>query len=141
MKTSSMKTLTLPGVIAVLSLGLVTSGLAQNREIMRQLKADGQVPVSAFVAAAEERASELDADGDGFVTKAEMEAHRDEMRKKLEAKRFPDADEDGVVSEAEFLDAARARFSRLDANEDGVLSKEEMPERGARRRFRGGEPR
>lgn len=106
---------------------------------MKRLKADGEVPVSAFAEAAEARAAELDANGDGVVTQEEMKAHREKQRAKMEEKRFPDANDDGVVSETEFVDAARARFARLDANEDGVLSKDEMPERPRRRRGRGGE--
>ncbi|MDU8909967.1 EF-hand domain-containing protein [Aestuariicoccus sp. MJ-SS9] len=74
----------------------------------------------------------LDADGDGQVTLAELEAHR--------AARFAemDADGDGFVTEAELTAHAEAMaderragrigrmMSRMDADDDGRLSIEEL---------------
>ncbi|KIC47099.1 calcium-binding protein [Ruegeria sp. ANG-S4] len=79
---------------------------------------------------------ELDADGDGQITQAEIEAHR--------AQRFTsaDADGDGQLSLEEMQAAAQSRanervqkmFERQDANNDGFLSEDELPKprRGAK---------
>ncbi len=79
---------------------------------------------------------ELDANGDGQVTQAEIEAHRN--------KRFTDADTDGdgQISLEEMQAAAQTKaneraakfFERQDANKDGVLSEDELPKprRGAK---------
>lgn len=40
-----------------------------------------------------------------------------------------DANGDGKVTRAEFLEAAGARFARLDANDDGALVAAELPRR------------
>ena len=82
----------------------------------------------------EKRFTEMDADKDGKITAAELEAFR--------AARFAaaDANGDGKLS-LEEMDAARAeqrkeRFGRmiakLDKDGDGQLSAEEMPARGDR---------
>lgn len=73
--------------------------------------------------------AELDADGDGALTRAELAAHH--------AARFAraDADGDGKLSLEEMQVAARARadaraaamLERLDTDGDGMLSAEEMP--------------
>ena len=44
-----------------------------------------------------------------------------------------DANRDGTVSRAEFVDARRARFARMDRNGDGHVSEDDLP-RIARRR-------
>lgn len=78
-----------------------------------------------------ERASfeQLDGDGDGQITKAELEAHR--------AAQFAsrDTDGDGLLSAEELGTAVRQRASeraaamieRFDANGDGLLAPDEMP--------------
>lgn len=126
------------GTVAILATaGLVTTAFAQpGREgVMTQILTDGEAPVAAFVTEAQARATALDTDGDGVVTRAELEANRDARRAEHERRRFPDANEDGVVSTAEFLAAAEQRFARLDANGDGVLSPDELKDdRPGRRR-------
>ncbi|MFZ5493410.1 MAG: hypothetical protein ACOY6E_13040 [Pseudomonadota bacterium] len=49
-----------------------------------------------------------------------------------------DRDGDGVVSEREWMDAAKARFDKLDANHDGRLSQDEIQQArdSLRERFR-----
>lgn len=72
---------------------------------------------------------ELDADGDGQVTKAEMEAHR--TQKFTTA----DSDGDGKLSVEEMQAAAQAEanqrvsdmFARHDADKDGFLTEDELP--------------
>ncbi|MGG7643684.1 EF-hand domain-containing protein [Rhodovulum sp. YNF3179] len=79
---------------------------------------------------------EIDADGDGRVTAAEMEAYRD--ARLAEA----DANGDGALDKAELIAAAEARraarlarmadrmLERRDADGDGKLSAEELAEAG-----------
>jgi len=72
---------------------------------------------------------ELDADGDGAVTKAELQAHRSE--------RFTHVDTNGdrQLSVEEMQAAAQAKaservdkmFEKHDANQDGLLSADELP--------------
>ena len=84
---------------------------------------------------------ELDANGDGQVTRAEMQAHKQARFAAM------DADGDGGLSKAELLANAQARaekrvdrmLSKLDADQDGILSTDELAnsrrERGADRMF------
>ena len=81
---------------------------------------------------------EVDTNGDGFLSQAELEAHG--------AARFATADTngDGVLSADELQAAMEARaadrakrgsekmIERMDANGDGVLSQDEMKPRGDR---------
>ncbi len=72
---------------------------------------------------------ELDADGDGQVTQAEITAHRNQ---KFTA---ADADGDGQLSVQEMQAAAQTKatervnkmFEKHDANADGFLSEDELP--------------
>lgn len=96
---------------------------------------DGKVAVSELDAHHREFLGKADADGDGFVTREEMRALRQAMKAEHEARRFPDANNNGVVDRREFEDAARVRFTELDKNGDGLISRDELPEhrRGMRR--------
>ncbi len=72
---------------------------------------------------------ELDADGDGQVTQAEIETHRNQ---KFTA---ADTDGDGQLSVEEMQAAAQTKanervtkmFEKHDANADGFLSEDELP--------------
>ncbi|MBI1391800.1 MAG: hypothetical protein GC152_03560 [Alphaproteobacteria bacterium] len=129
------------GATLAASIGLASVAFAQpdpDSGVMKQLKENGEAPVSAFADAAAKRAAALDADNDGVVTTEEMRAHHAKMREARASRRFPDANDDGVVSEVEFLDAARERFARIDKDGDGVVTKDEMPKgRGHRRGHKG----
>lgn len=111
----------------------------------------------------EQRFAELDADGDGSVTQAEIEAFRqarferadkdgdgllsqeeamaedERMSEEAAARRFAAMDKngDGGLSPDEIGDPVMGMFERLDRNEDGALSQEEF-ERLAKRGRRGG---
>lgn len=87
---------------------------------------DGKIAVSEIDQKHRDFIARADADKDGFITEAEMEAMRDARKAEWKAKRFPDANKDGVVDRNEFETAARDRFAELDANKDGRLSEEEM---------------
>ena len=74
---------------------------------------------------------ELDADGSGEITTADLDAMRTERFTEI------DTDGDGSVSEAEFVakaqadaqERAAAMFARLDADGDGVLSQDVLQSR------------
>jgi Ca2+-binding EF-hand superfamily protein len=102
----------------------------------------------------------LDADGDGKLTKAEVDAARGKpmlllmadankdgvVTKEELAKAFAgrgnqvsdrvfaalDADKDGKISAAEWQAAGERRFARLDRNKDGVVTADELGRRSPR---------
>lgn len=85
--------------------------------------------VQARVAAGFER---IDADGDGFVTRAEAQAHAEARREGREARRGQREDRREVRGEGR-EDRPAAAFARLDANRDGVISRSEFENRQAMR--------
>lgn len=95
---------------------------------------DGKIAVSEIDAHKKDFAARADADGDGYITKEEMSAMHEARKAEHEARRFPDANNDGVVDRREFEDAAREHFAKLDSDGNGLISKEEMAERRGHRR-------
>jgi hypothetical protein len=104
-----------------------------------------------------EMLSRYDADGNGEMDEAERAAARAERGAEREAKRAErgdrgdrkakrgdrpklDANADGFISQAEYLDMADTLFTRMDANGDGQLVKGEGRKRGkkGKRGKRGG---
>ena len=82
----------------------------------------------------EKRFGELDADGDGLVTKAEMDAAKANRFKAM------DSNGDGAVDARELVEyrmlrRAERRIARLDKNEDGKLQADELPDRKSLTRF------
>ncbi|RBW63060.1 EF-hand domain-containing protein [Ruegeria sp. A3M17] len=88
---------------------------------------------SVFAAGGKDREpvtfQQLDANGDGQVTKEEMQAHRNQ--------RFTNADTDGdgqlsveemqAAGQKKANDRVTKMFERNDANKDGLLSEDELP--------------
>jgi len=62
----------------------------------------------------------LDTNGDGVITKAEMESRQTERFNER------DTDGDGMISLAEFNTGAHARFTRADEDGNGEITKEEF---------------
>jgi Ca2+-binding EF-hand superfamily protein len=117
---------------------------------MTELEKDGEISRDAFRAAAETRFEAMDKDGDGFLTKEEMSAAREQMHETFKerrgdpAERFAamDADGDGRVTLEEMKQAAAERkggelserhagwtekfFEKADTDGDGALTLEEM---------------
>ena len=116
-------------------LALAGFGLALAMTPMMAQAKGGQGPRVTF--------EELDADSNGSVTEAEMQAHR--------AARFTTADTDGDGSlsraelEAQMTSGKESRIERrldrmmdhLDADDNGTLSQEELAEAGGERKGKG----
>jgi hypothetical protein len=99
---------------------------------------DGAVTRAEVDAARAAEFARLDADRDGALTRDEMRAgHHRGRGQGPEDGRGPDANNDGSVTREEFLARPNAMFDSLDANDDGVLSTAEMAERRGHRE-RGG---
>lgn len=130
------------GLAATAAIALSLVGGAALAEPGRWSKADkngdGKVAVSEIDANHRDFIAKADADKDGFITEAEMDALRDAKKAEWNAKRFPDANKDGVIDRAEFETAARERFADLDKNEDGRLSEAELDAGRPRGHFRRG---
>jgi len=105
---------------------------------------DGKVSRDESSKAAVERANrrfdQLDADKDGFITQAEIDAARDKMRSEVRGEmsrrgaenwKAADKDGDGAISRSEAeagMPMLFRRFDQLDANKDGKISRDEMPQ-------------
>lgn len=121
-----------------LGFGLIASpAFAQDRgdRMWERLdkNGDGRIALSEVDERHRARLAAADANGDGYITRDEWNAHREKRRAESKARAFPDKDGDGVVSRAEFMAKAGERFDKLDADGDGVLTEEEM-KAGAKRR-------
>lgn len=77
-----------------------------------------------------DRWEELDTDGDGGVSRDEVQGHIDEQWQRFES---VDANDDDVVTPDE---VKAAIFAKLDANGDGYLSADEFTEAREQRRDR-----
>lgn len=80
-----------------------------------------------------EQFDRLDANHDGVLTQAEIQAGSGDRGPRGgpggRMLQGADADGDGQVSRAEVEAAVRARFDQMDANHDGVITRDEMPQR------------
>ncbi|MBI1187926.1 MAG: hypothetical protein GC206_11465 [Alphaproteobacteria bacterium] len=96
---------------------------------------DGAVTRAEALALREAMFDRVDANGDGYLTEAEQAAMREGRAgrrggagaERMEAARAEmDADGDGRLSQAEFMNGPMPLFDRADANSDGVLSAAEL---------------
>jgi|GEM_PF-2690017 len=107
---------------------------------------DGPMTLSAMQARSDERFDRMDADHDGVITTAELEARQADHPGGSEGavpgggrRGFgggmmrADADSDGRITRAESRAAVADRFARMDANGDGMISDDERPQRGGGR--------
>lgn len=119
------------------------------------LNQDGQVTQAEFMADSAEKFSRADANFDGFLDETERKGLREKGRTDRTKRAFGklDANDDGVVTEAEMLAAQEARgekrgerreamkgkmLERFDTDGDGTLSEaEKETARGARKEARG----
>ena len=89
----------------------------------------GPQTLEQMQARAEERFARLDADHDGVVTTAELDAAGGRGGRMLARS---DADSDGRITRAEARAGTADIFRRMDANADGVVSEDERPQWGGR---------
>ena len=95
------------------------------------LNKDGMITPAETEAMGAVKFLQLDTDGDGTITEAEMLAAEQAKIARKIAKKFARLDQngDGRVERAEFDDHSAARFVRLDTNGDGMISGEEISAR------------
>jgi hypothetical protein len=135
-------------VVSGLALAVAGSAIARPHGLGEHSRGDvsgkllrdgnGQIALADAEAQAAKRAATIDANGDGTITSAELQAYQQQQREARAAKRLArfDSNGDGVVSTEEYAVAQTARLSKLDANADGVVSADEF--RAAKSDRRGG---
>lgn len=98
---------------------------------------DGQITRAEMEEFRSARFAEMDTNGDGFISTDELTAQSVKRAGDRAAKMMErlDTDGDGLLSEEDLAQAPRAgrMFDRLDQNQDGVVTKAEFDE--ARERF------
>lgn len=89
---------------------------------------DGALSRAEIEAAQAKRVAEIDADKNGQISIEELKAAHERQRERWMQERLArhDADKDGVVSTEEFERARTWRMSRLDGDGDGVITAREM---------------
>lgn len=98
---------------------------------MADANGDGVASVDEAKALVAQHAAAMDADKNGTISAAEVDAFHAQMRAERRAARFAklDADKNGSVSVAEFTAAQNERIGRWDHNKDGVLDSKDRPQR------------
>lgn len=148
----------------LVSLALAGTAIAAPPHSMRgDIDKNGEITLAEVNAHLDQRFKKIDANGNGQLEQAEMQAAREQHRAKRAERREArgaemadkrggeprggkrgegrgqiDANGDGVITRAEFGAKALARFERADANKDGVVTAEERSAlREARKARRG----
>lgn len=120
--------------IAVGSLTLAFGAFAGDDKMRTMdVNKDGMISAAEHTAGAQSMFGKLDADGDGRVTAAEMDAAQSgaggsagPAMSSAEKIKTIDTDGDGALTAAEHEKGSRGMFTRMDTNGDGNLSAEEM---------------
>lgn len=99
---------------------------------------DGTVTRAEIEAHEAARAADIDADKNGTITADELIAHHEKMRQQHMADRLKAMDQngDGNVSIEEYEAAQTWRMARLDRNGDGKIEPDEMRFHGGKRHHR-----
>ena len=129
MKKIAFATLAVAGSALIAATAYAADGKGDSRWDRLDTNGDGEISASEMSAKNQEFFEAADADGNGTVSKEELKAHHKKKRAERREKLNPDANGDGVVDRAEFVDAAEARFDRMDKDGDGVLSEDEQKRR------------
>jgi Ca2+-binding EF-hand superfamily protein len=105
-----------------------------DRMMLRSMDADedGTVTRAEIDAAQSARTGEIDADKDGTITAEELVAYHEKLRVQRMADQLKamDANGDGKVSVDEYEAAQTWRLARLDRDGDGEIEVDEMKHRG-----------
>ena len=99
-------------------------GAVRDRLAAIDANRDGAIARAEVQAFREAMFACLDTNQDGYVTREEREAARREHRAREQ--RGPDADGDGRISRGEFMSQPYRGFDRLDSNDNGVVSAAEI---------------
>ena len=124
------------GAVIVLSLGGVAlaqdeaSDRGQKPDLFEALDADGngEITRAEVEASHAKRFTDADANGDGFLSADELQTRAENRRNERFARMVErhDTDGDGLLSPEELRsDRGDKMFERLDENEDGIISTEE----------------
>lgn len=93
---------------------------------------DGKVTRDEVDAFHEDRLAKFDTDGNGSLNADEYIAMMEDLRHQMMLKSFERKDEngDGMLDKAELGDRMDGMFEHMDRNDDGVIEKDEMRKRG-----------
>jgi hypothetical protein len=121
-------------VATLVALGLMSicgKSSAEPKKTPRKNGADSLTESSSSLPSYEKLVAAADANGDGRVSAAELEAFVVRYVKKQVDARFRrlDRNADGRVARAEVPNMVAARFARFDANGDGAFTATELSER------------
>jgi hypothetical protein len=121
-------------VATLVALGLMSicgKSSAEPKKAPRKNGADSLTESSSSLPSYEKLVAAADANGDGRVSAAELEAFVVRYVKKQVDARFRrlDRNADGRVARAEVPNMVAARFARFDANGDGAFTATELSER------------
>ena len=92
---------------------------------------DGAISKAEFLERSEKRFSQMDMDGDWEVSQEELHIMRGEMVKESSSGHGAkilaraDANSDGAISKAEFLEYLEKKFAKIDMDGDGGITKKE----------------
>src|SRR5690606_12441386 len=91
---------------------------------------DGLVTRDEFLSARAEHFTKRDRNGDGFIDQADLDEHAAKRPRVAKRMRIMiahmDADGDGKVSQAEFVEAGAKMFDRVDTDHSASLDKAEL---------------
>ncbi len=92
---------------------------------------DGVVTQDEYIAAATAHFNKIDTNGTGQISAEQIASsprmvQREQRAASREVKRM-DTKGDGTVTQAEYVNAAKARFAKLDKNGDGFIDADELP--------------
>ncbi len=109
--------------------------LGADAQKLADTDGDGVVTVAEVQAKILQRAISIDANKDGNISVAEMDAHREQMRAERRANRLAklDADNNGSISVEEYAAAKSERAAKRDRNGDGVIDSNDHGGRGDHR--------
>lgn len=129
------KPIALALVGAIATTGLIAFAVAQGPASGHH-RANLPMSVAEAQTRVQQRATEVDANRDGFIAAGELEAFRAAKRAERMQRRLTrlDTNQDGRVSIAEFEAVRMQRLASIDADKDGQITREEMRAMHAERR-------